>query len=82
MWQMSPVADARAAGRAGRRRTSLRIGAGLLGGLVTFVPFGLISASVWGWFQGESSWSGGGWAVTVIGLAAGMGVASFVASEG
>jgi len=81
MWQMSPVSDARAGGRAGRRRSNLRIGAGFIGGLVTFAPFVLVTTAVWGWWQGESSWSGGGWAILVMGLAAGFAVGAFVASD-
>jgi len=81
MWQMSPVADARAGGKAGRRRTTLRLGAGLIGGLVAFVPFGLVTSAFWGWWQGESNWGGGGWAVLVMGLGVGALVGGFVASE-
>jgi hypothetical protein len=82
MWHMTPVPDARAHGRAGRRRSDLRIGVGLAGGLMMFVPFGLTASAFWGWWQGESNWNGAGWATVVIGLGAGALVGGFVASEG
>ncbi|OLF07230.1 hypothetical protein BLA60_28950 [Actinophytocola xinjiangensis] len=81
MWQMSPVADARAGGKAGRKRTGLRLGAGLIGGLVAFTPFGLVTSAFWGWWQGESNWGASGWAVVIIGLGVGALVGGFVASE-
>jgi hypothetical protein len=80
MWQMSPVADMRAGGKAGRRRSNLRIVPGIIGGVVTLIPFGVVTSTIWGWWQGESTWSGGGWAILVIGLAAAFAVAAFVAS--
>ncbi|GAB3469540.1 hypothetical protein [Actinophytocola sediminis] len=80
MWQMSPVADARADGKR-RRRSGLRIGTGIIGGLLMFLPFGLAASALWGWWQGESTWDGAGWAVVVIGLGAGALVGGFVASE-
>lgn len=81
MWQMSPVADARAGGKAGRRKSNLRWGAGLFGGLLMFVPFGLIASVFWGWWQGEANWGGAGWATVLIGLGLGSLVGGFVASS-
>lgn len=81
MWQMSPVADARAGGGAGRRKSGLRLGAGLIGGLLMFTPFGLMASALWGWWSGESNWNGAGWATVVIGLGLGALVGGFVASE-
>jgi hypothetical protein len=81
VWSMSPVADARAGGRAGRRRSDLRLGAGLVGGLVTFAPFALIATILWGWWAGEASWGSGGWVAVLIGAAAGFGIGGLVASQ-
>ncbi|OLF15596.1 hypothetical protein [Actinophytocola xanthii] len=81
VWSMSPVADARAAGRAGRRRSDLRLGAGLVGGLLIFFPFGLIATILWGWWEGEANWGSGGWVNVLIGAAAGFAVGAVVASS-
>lgn len=81
MWRMSPVADARATGRGSRRGSTLRLGAGIVGGLVMFVPFALVASAFWGWWSGTSDLNGAGWATIVIGLAAGLVVGGFVASE-
>jgi hypothetical protein len=68
----------------GRRKRfgNLRLGAGIIAGLVAFLPFGIAASAVWGWWSGESNMVGGGWAIVVLGLAAGFGVGGFVASEG
>lgn len=78
VWQMSQVG-----GPAKRKRLAgLRLGAGLIAGLVAFAPFGVVTAAIWGWWSGESHVNGGGWAVMIIGLAAGFAAGGFVASEG
>lgn len=64
-----------------KRFGNLKLGTGLVAGLITFVPFGIVTAALWGWFAGESDLNGGGWAVALVGLAAGFGVGGFVASE-
>ena len=78
VWQMSQVGQ-----EAGRRKRfgNLRLGAGIIAGLVAFMPFAVAASAVWGWWSGESDLNGGGWAIVVIGLAAGLGVGGFVASE-
>ena len=77
VWQMSQVGQ-----ETGRKRFgNLRLGAGIIAGLVAFMSFGLATSAVWGWWSGESNLNGGGWAIIVIGLAAGLGVGGFVASE-
>jgi len=66
----------------GRKRFgNLKLGAGIIAGFVAFAPFGVATAAVWGWFSGESDINGGGWAIVLIGLAAGLLVGGFVASE-
>ncbi len=78
VWQMSQVG-----GETGRKRFgNLRLGAGIVAGLVTFAPFGVVTSALWGWWSGGSNLGGGGWAVLLIGLAAASGVGGFVASEG
>lgn len=77
MWQMSQVGEETGHKRFG----NFRFGAGIVAGLVAFAPFGVVTAALWGWWSGESDLNGGGWAVVVLGLAAGLGVGGFVASE-
>jgi hypothetical protein len=77
VWQMSQVGE-----ETGRKRFgNLKMGAGIIAGLVAFVPFGVVASALWGWWTGGSDMNGGGWAVVVIGLAAGLCVGGFVASE-
>ena len=77
MWQMSQVGE-----ETGRKRFgNYKLLAGIIAGLVAFAPFGVVTAALWGWWSGESHMNGGGWAVIVIGLAAGLAVGGFVASE-
>lgn len=78
VWQMNQVGDARATGR---RKSNLHWTSGIIAGLVTFVPFGLMASAFWGWWQNEMNWGSGGWATVLIGLAAGFSVGGFVASE-
>lgn len=77
MWQMSQVGGPTRRKRFG----NLRLGAGIIAGLIAFAPFAVVAAAVWGWWSGESDMNGGGWAVVVIGLAAGFATGGFVASE-
>lgn len=77
VWQMSQVGQETGHKRFG----NFRLVAGIIAGLVAFAPFGVVTAALWGWWSGESHVNGGGWAVIVIGLAAGLGVGGFVASE-
>jgi hypothetical protein len=76
MWQMSQVGQETGHKRFG----NLRLGAGIIAGLVAFAPFAVVTAALWGWWTGESHITGGGWAVVVLGLAAGLAVGGFVAS--
>lgn len=76
MWPMSQVGQETGHKRFG----NLRLGAGIIAGLVAFAPFGVVTAALWGWWTGESHVNGGGWAVIVLGLAAGLAVGGFVAS--
>jgi hypothetical protein len=77
VWQMSQVGE-----ETGRKRFgNLRLTAGIIAGLVAFAPFGVVTAALWGWWSGESHVNGAGWAFVVLGLAAGLGVGGFVASE-
>jgi len=64
-----------------RRFGNLRLLPGLIAGFVAFMPFAVATSAVWGWWSGESDLNGAGWAIAVIGLAAGLGVGGFVASE-
>lgn len=77
MWQMSQVGGP----TKGKRLANLRLGAGIIAGLVAFAPFAVATAAIWGWWSGESHVNGGGWAVMIIGLAAGFAAGGFVASE-
>jgi hypothetical protein len=76
VWQMSQVGDA---GKHGGRR--IRWVAGLVGGLVGLFPFALITTAIWGWWSGESHLNAGGFAVLVIGLAAGLSLGGYVATN-
>ncbi|HEV7652270.1 MAG TPA: hypothetical protein VGP26_29305 [Actinophytocola sp.] len=78
VWQMNQVGQ-----EMGPRRRfgNLRLVAGIIAGLVAFMPFGVATSAVWGWWSGESDLNGAGWAIIVLGLAAGLGVGGFVASE-
>ncbi|MGH3760436.1 hypothetical protein [Actinophytocola sp.] len=78
VWQMSQVGEETRRKRFG----NLKLGTGIIAGLVGFAPFGVVASALWGWWSGESDMHGGGWAVVVIGLAAGSLVGGFVASEG
>lgn len=79
MWQMSPVGDS------GRRKVGgdLKLGVGVLGGLIAFAPFALVASVLWGWWSGSAdvNWGPGGWAFVIIGLAAGFSVGAFLASD-
>jgi hypothetical protein len=77
MWPMSQVGGP----TGGKRSGNLKLGAGIVAGLIGFAPFGVVTSAIWGWWSGESHLTGGGWAVMVIGLAAGLCVGGFVASE-
>lgn len=78
VWQMSQVGET-----TGRKHfANLRLGAGIMAGLVSFLPFVAVAGAIWGWWSGESNMNGGGWAVIVLGLAAALSVGGFVASEG
>jgi len=77
VWQMSEVG-----GTEGRHTSNLKIGTGIIAGLLTLTPFALVTTLVWGWWgDGDLDWNGGGWAILLIGLAAAMGVGGFAASE-
>ena len=77
VWPMSQVGGPTKRKRFG----NLKLGAGIIAGLIGFAPFGLVASAIWGWWSGESHMSGGGWAIVVIGLAAGFAAGGFVASE-
>lgn len=74
MWHMTPVPGP-------SRGSNLKIGTGIIAGLVTLAPFGLVASVLWGWWGDESNWDSGGWVTMLIGLAAALSVGGFVASE-
>ena len=77
VWQMSQV------GAGGKRRLrDLKLVSGVIAGIIMFVPFGLITTIVWGWWgEAESNVNGVGWAFALIGLAAAVVVGGIVASS-
>jgi hypothetical protein len=77
VWQMSQV------GAGGKRRfRDLKLVSGIIAGVIMFVPFGLITTIVWGWWgDAESNVNGVGWAFALVGLAAAMVVGGIVASS-
>jgi hypothetical protein len=78
VWQMSQVGGT----EGGRRTSNLKIGTGIIAGLITLVPFALVTTVVWGWWgDSDADWNGGGWAILLVGLAAAFGVGGFAASE-
>jgi hypothetical protein len=76
VWQMSQVGDA--GGHSGRR---IRWVAGIISGLICLLPFGVLTAAVWGWWQGESDLNAGGFAILLIGLALALCVGGYVATS-
>lgn len=78
VWQMSQVGAP-----TGRSHwwSDLKLGAGIVGGLLVMFPFGLIASAIWGWWGGEQNWGAGGWVTVLIGLTAALCVGGFVASE-
>jgi hypothetical protein len=77
VWQMSQVGDI-----GGRRERRIRWLAGIIAGLVVFLPFVLITSAVWGfWGDDEVDIGGGGFAVLLIGLAIGSTLGGFVATH-
>lgn len=74
MWQMTPVGGS-------SKGSNLKIGSGVIAGLVTLVPFGVVASVLWGWWGDDTDWSTGGWVTLLIGLAAALSVGGFVASE-
>lgn len=77
MWQMSQVGDA-AGGGSGRR---IRWLAGILSGLVGFLPFAIVATVLWGFWSDDVNLNAGGWAVLLIGLAAGLSVGGYIATS-
>jgi hypothetical protein len=77
VWQMSQV------GAGGKRRfRDLKLVSGLIAGILMFLPFGLITSIVWGWWgDADANVNGVGWAFALVGLAAGMVVGGIVASS-
>lgn len=77
VWQMSQVGDA-AGGGSGRR---IRWVAGILSGLVGFLPFAIVATVLWGFWSDDVNLNAGGWAVLLIGLAAGLSVGGYIATS-
>jgi len=76
VWQMSQVGDI-----GGRRERRIRWVAGIIAGLVGFLPFVLITTAVWGFWGDEINIGGGGFAILLIGLAIGTTLGGFVATH-
>ena len=74
VWQMSQVGDSAQHGR------RIRWGAGIVAGLVGLLPFALLTSVFWGLWDGEFDVGPGGFAMLLIGLAAGFTVGAFVAT--
>jgi hypothetical protein len=75
VWQMSQVD----VGKQGGRR--IRWAAGIISGLVAFAPFVLVTSIVWGFFGDEVDVNGAGWAILLVGLAAGVALGGYVATN-
>jgi hypothetical protein len=76
VWQMSQVGDA--GQHSGRR---IRWVAGTVSGLIAFAPFALVTAIVWGFFADEVDVNAAGWAILLVGLAAGLTLGGYVATN-
>ena len=76
VWQMSQVGEG--GSKSGRR---IRWVAGILSGLVGFMPFALVTTVVWGWWSGDANANAGGWAILLIGLAAGLSIGGYIATS-
>lgn len=74
VWQMSQVGDAAEHDR------RVRWVAGIIAGLVGLAPFGVLTTVFWGFWQGEAEFNAPGWAMLLIGLAAGLTVGGYVAT--
>jgi peptidoglycan/LPS O-acetylase OafA/YrhL len=75
MWQMSQVGDAAGHGR------KYRWGAGIVACVVALLPFLLVTSAIWGFWGDEVSINGAGFAVLVLGLAAGVSLGGWVATN-
>jgi hypothetical protein len=75
VWRMTPVWTT------GSGRSELKIVAGIIAGLVVFMPFGIVASVLWGWWGDETNWGPGGWATVLLGLSAASAMGGFVASD-